>query len=36
MPQSSLSIRSPSEHPDHHSEFPLAILAWLALTAFGR
>jgi hypothetical protein len=36
MPASNGLARRPSERPDHHSAFPLAILAWLALTTFGR
>jgi len=36
MQKSSPSAQRPSGRPDHQSEFPLAILAWLALTTFGR
>ena len=36
VPTSNRSLRRRDARPDHHSRFPLAILAWIALTSFGR
>ena len=36
MQRSSPFTQRRSQRPDHHNAFPLAILGWLALTAFGR